>query len=102
MASGRNKVAPETGSTFSRAHQFRTRNDLIKTQRARSNSNEDAAKSTKLISIPPLITLWLQVRALSEPTTKSIAQNPVYGRDGLSPQVSGSPFIVRAGWVHRS
>jgi hypothetical protein len=67
MASGRNKVASEAGSTFSRAHQFRTRNDLIKTQRTRSNSNENAAKSTKLIHILPLITVWLQVRVLPGP-----------------------------------
>jgi hypothetical protein len=70
MASGRNKVASEAGSTFSRAHQFRTRNDLIKTQRTRSNSNENAAKSTKLIHILPLITVWLQVRVLPGPPMK--------------------------------
>jgi hypothetical protein len=44
----------------------------------------------KSILIPPLIAVWLQVRVLSEPTTKSIAvQSPVCGRGGLSPQVSG-------------
>ncbi len=44
----------------------------------------------KSILIPPLIAVWLQVRVLSEPTTKSIAvQSPVFGRGGLSPQVSG-------------
>ena len=38
-SAGRNKVVPETGSTFDRGpHQFRTRNDLIKAQRTRSNS----------------------------------------------------------------
>ena len=44
----------------------------------------------KPILIQPLIAVWLQVRVLSEPTTKSIAvQSPVCGRGGLSPQVSG-------------
>ena len=56
----------------------------------------------KPILIQPIIAVWLQVRVLSEPTTKSIAvQSPVCGRGGLSPQVSGSAFIVRAGCVHR-
>ncbi len=42
----------------------------------------------KSILIPPLLAVWLQVRVLSEPTTKSIAvQSPVCGRGGLSPQV---------------
>jgi len=41
--------------------QFRTRNDLNKPQRTRSKSNENAVKSTKLIDILPLITVWLQV-----------------------------------------
>jgi hypothetical protein len=45
-------------------HQFRTRNDLIKAQRTRTKSNENTAKSTKLIDILPLITVWLQVRVL--------------------------------------
>jgi len=45
-------------------HQFRTRNNLIRTQRTRSKSNKNAAKSTKLIDILPLITVWLQVRVL--------------------------------------
>ena len=42
-------------------HQFRTRNNLIRTQRTRSKSNKNAAKSTKLIDILPLITVWLLV-----------------------------------------
>ena len=59
---------PPTVSTYGRGpHQFRTRNDLAKTQRTRSNSNENAAKSTKLIIIPSLITVWLQVRVLPGP-----------------------------------
>jgi hypothetical protein len=45
-------------------HQFRTRNNLSRTQRKRSKSNKTAAKSTKRIDILPLITVWLQVRAL--------------------------------------
>jgi hypothetical protein len=48
-------------------HQFRTRNNLIRTQRTRSKSNKNAAKSTKLIDILPLITVWLQVRVLPGP-----------------------------------
>jgi hypothetical protein len=32
-----------------------------------SNAIENAAKSTKLIDIPPLITVWLQVRVLPGP-----------------------------------
>jgi hypothetical protein len=48
-------------------HQFRARNNLIRTQRTRSKSNKNAAKSTKLIDILPLITVWLQVRVLPGP-----------------------------------
>jgi hypothetical protein len=47
-------------------HQFRTRNAPTKAQRTRSNSNEKTAKSTNLIDILPLITVWLQVRALPQ------------------------------------
>jgi hypothetical protein len=43
-------------------HQFRTRNNLTKTQRTRSNADENAIKSTKLVDMLPLITVWLQVR----------------------------------------
>jgi hypothetical protein len=39
-------------------HQFRTRNDPHEAQRTWSNSKKSAGKSTKLISIPPLITMW--------------------------------------------
>jgi hypothetical protein len=43
-------------------HLFRTRNELIKAQRTRSNEDEIAAKSTKLIDILlPLRTVWSQV-----------------------------------------
>ena len=48
-------------------HQFRTRNNLIETQRTRSRSNKSTVKSTKLIDILPLITVWLQVRVLPGP-----------------------------------
>jgi hypothetical protein len=48
-------------------HQFRTRNNLIRTQRTRSKSNKNAAKSTKPIDIQPHITVWLQVRVLPGP-----------------------------------
>jgi hypothetical protein len=79
-------------------HQFCTRNAPTKAQRTRSNSNEKTAKSTNLIDILPLITVWLQVRVLSEPTTKSIpGQSPVCGRGGLSPQVSGKCLHRQSG-----
>jgi hypothetical protein len=48
-------------------HQFRTRNDLDKAQQTRSKSNEKLSNSTKLTDIPPLITVWLQVRVLPGP-----------------------------------
>jgi len=68
MARRRNKIVPETGSRFGRGpHQFRTRNELIEQQQTRSNLDESAGKSTKLIDIPSLITVWLQVRALPGP-----------------------------------
>lgn len=54
--------------------QFRTRINLIEAQRMRTKSNKSKAKSTKLINILPLITVWLQVQMLSESTTKSIAE----------------------------
>jgi hypothetical protein len=44
-------------------HQFRTRNDLDKSQQTRSKSNENVTKSTKLTFILALITAWLQVLA---------------------------------------
>jgi hypothetical protein len=49
-------------------HQFRTRKDLNKAQRTRSKSNESAGKSTKLIDILPLKTVWLQVGSWQTPT----------------------------------
>jgi hypothetical protein len=65
---------PPTVSTDGHGtHQFRARNGLIKTQRTRSNSNENVAKSTKLTDILPLITVWLQVRVLPGPPKKSDA-----------------------------
>jgi hypothetical protein len=81
-------------------HQLRSRNDLIKTQRTRSDAVENAAKSTKPTVILPLITVWLQVRVLSEPTTESIAgQSPVCGHGGLSPQVSVPSSSERAACI---
>ena len=53
-----------------RPHQFRTKNDLIKPQQTRSKSNENPAKSTNLIDIRPLITVWLHVRVLPGPPRK--------------------------------
>src|SRR5712664_806964 len=48
-------------------------------------------------SFHPLIAVWLQVRVLSEPTTKSIAQSAVYGRGGLSPQLPGKCLHRQSG-----
>src|SRR5262245_4236907 len=47
-----------------RPHQSRTRNDRAEIRRTRSNRSENVAKSTKLKDVPPLITVWLQVRVL--------------------------------------
>ena len=57
---------------YGRSHQFRTRINLIKAQRIRTKSSENAAKSTKPIDILPLITVWLQVRVLPGPPMKTI------------------------------
>ena len=54
-------------------HQFRTGNDSTERRQTRSNSNENAAKSTKLIDLPPLITVWLQVRVLPGPSRISVS-----------------------------
>jgi hypothetical protein len=54
-------------------HQFRTRNNLIKMQRTRPKSNKTTAKSTDLIDIPSLITVWLQVLSPAGPTNESVA-----------------------------
>jgi hypothetical protein len=48
-------------------HQFRTRNELNKTQRTRSITDENAGKSTITTVILPLITVRLQVRVLPGP-----------------------------------
>ena len=61
-------------------HQFRTRNDLTKTKRTRSNSRESIGKSTKLTVILPLITVWLQVRVLPGPPI--FACSASYGTEG--------------------
>jgi hypothetical protein len=45
----------------------RTRNDLDKAQGTQSKANENSVKSTKLTDVPPLITVWLQVRVLPSP-----------------------------------
>ncbi|MGY4629828.1 hypothetical protein ACVWY3_007584 [Bradyrhizobium sp. USDA 4486] len=51
-------------------HQFRTRNGLNEMRRTRSNSNENTRKSAIAIIVPPLITVWLQVRVLPGPPKK--------------------------------
>jgi len=45
-------------------HQFGTRNDLIKRNEREQSRTKNAAKSTKLLDILPLITVWLQIRVL--------------------------------------
>jgi hypothetical protein len=47
-----------------RPHQFRTRDDPNKPDRLQSVSNENSTNSTKPTIILPLITVWLQVRAI--------------------------------------
>ena len=84
-----------------RPHQFRTRNSAIESPRMRLNPNENAAKSTKAIDILPLITVWLQVRLLSEPTTKTIAKPCLWSRWALASSIGESAFAVRAGCAHR-
>jgi hypothetical protein len=75
--SGRSSLSP----TARRApHQFRARNHLAKTQRARSTSDENAGKSLKLTFTLPLITVWLQVRVLPGPPMKSIAYQVFFRR----------------------
>src|SRR6266702_1316589 len=72
-------------------HQFRTRNDLIKKQRMRSNADETAVKSTKLIDILPLITVWLQVRvtpgppAFAREASEAAAPKPIGRRRAIRP-----------------
>jgi len=45
---------PEVSTVGHGPHQFRTRNDITETRRTRSNSNENAAKSTKRVDIRSL------------------------------------------------
>ncbi len=74
-------------------HPFRTRNDLIKSQRTRSYPNENAARSTKPISMLPLITVWLQVRVLPGP--------PAFAREArkaAAPKPAGRRRAVRASY----
>jgi len=53
--------------------QFRTRNERAKMQRTPTNSSDNEVKSTKLIDILPLITVWLQVRVLPGPPVHQMA-----------------------------
>ena len=70
-------------------HPFRTRNDLAEPQQTRSKSNENTAKSTKLVDILPLITVWLQVRVLPGPLSlakrvKAAAPKPTWAKAGCA------------------
>ena len=80
-------------------HQLRSRNDLIETQRTRSISDENARECTKPIFILPLIAVWLQVRVLSEPTTKSIAVQSIAPNaekfDNQEPRAASLLFVRR-------
>jgi hypothetical protein len=58
-------------------HQFRTRNNLNEPQQTRSKRNKNAAKSTNLIDILSLITVWLQVRVLPGPPVISVGCAPL-------------------------
>jgi hypothetical protein len=68
-------------------HQFRTRNNPNKPKRTRPKSNENQVKSTKLIDILPLITVWLQVRVLPGP--------PAFARFASYGQASPSQLKYR-------
>jgi hypothetical protein len=63
----RNYATGVHAAAISFTHQFRTRNGVHEPKRTRSKSNENTAKPTKVISILPLITVWLQVRVLPGP-----------------------------------
>jgi hypothetical protein len=57
-------------------------------QRTRSNSTESPAKSTNLIDIPSLITVWLQVRVLPGPPMKSAGYiSYCFGASGTAPEM---------------
>ena len=60
------KARGDLASSESQPYQFRTRNNLINTQRTRSNAHEIPVKSTKLIDILQLITVWMLVRVLGD------------------------------------
>jgi hypothetical protein len=74
---GRSSLSPTTRRA---PHLFRTRSDHAETQRTRSISNENAIESTKLNSILPLITVWLQVRVLRGPPRFALRQKLCEGR----------------------
>jgi hypothetical protein len=91
-------------------HQFRTRINLIEAQRMRTESNKSTVKSTKLIAILSLITVWLQVRVLPGPPRKSagspagalvvrIAPKATAG-ETLRLALERRGFVIEAGTVH--
>ena len=65
-------------------HQFRTRNELNKGQQTRTKTNKIQGKSTNLIDILSLITVWLQVRLLPGPPTKSVGYQQLFRRSGIT------------------
>ncbi len=88
------------------AHQFRTRNSPTGTQQTRSEAIKNEARSTKLIDIPPLITVWLQVRVLPGPpafagyasfgsashiVAKVAAPKPIGRRHASGPRATAGP-----------
>jgi hypothetical protein len=73
-------------------HQFRTRNDHIKTQRTQSNADENPVKSTKLIDILPLITVWVQLQLSSEDNEINDGTETRLDRDGHSSPNTGEDW----------
>src|SRR5580704_10314175 len=68
-------------------HQFRTRNGVDETQRTQTKSNKRTVKSTKLIDIPSLITVWLEVRVLPGPP-----RSPAFAE--ISPRLAKGPQMA--------
>jgi hypothetical protein len=56
-----------TGTSGNQAQRHRARNGVNELQRKQSDTNKREGKSTKLVDILPLITVWLQVRVLPGP-----------------------------------
>jgi hypothetical protein len=78
--------------------QFRTRNNLIETQRTRSTSTETAARSTNPIKCLPLITVWLQA-CWAHQQINGLVGTISRTREATTPETQCfAPTIVRAAW----